>query len=256
MVERPVVFENEGEQLIGIVHEPEGIGVKPGVILLHGFAGNRIEPHRLFVKMARSLAKTGFYVFRFDFRGSGDSQGEFVDMTISGEISDALAGLNWFKENTGVDPERIGVLGLSMGGCVAAYTAARANIKALVLWSAVALPLQVFEKNAPYQLMINQAKKQGYLEWNGWRIGFPFLEELPSLNPLEMIKEYTGPGLCIHGSGDQVVPIEHSHLYYRYLSSPDKEVYIIEEADHTFNKFEWEQEVIQKTVAWLENKLK
>lgn len=256
LLERPVVFENEGEQLVGMVHEPaEDGGAKPGVVMLHGFTGNRIEQHQMFVKTARKLAQAGFYVLRFDFRGSGESQGQFIRMTVSGEISDALAAIRWFKENTGVDPNQIAVLGLSMGGCVAAYTAVQSDVKALVFWSGVAKPVEVFAQDAPYEVMLNQVKQTGYLDFKGWKVGYPFVEELHSLDPLEVVREYIGPILVVHGSKDPVVPVEHGQCYYEEAGSEDKEMIIIGDADHTYNKTEWEQEVITKTTNWLLSKL-
>lgn len=256
LLERPVVFENEGEQLVGMVHEPaEGGGAKPGVMMLHGFTGNRIEQHQLFVKTARKLAQTGFYVLRFDFRGSGESQGQFSRMTVSGEISDALAAISWFKINTGVDPNKIAILGLSMGSCVAAYTAVQSDVKALVFWSGVAKTVEVFAQNTPYEVMRNQAKQAGYIDFKGWQVGFSFIDELHSLDPLEVVQEYAGPTLVVHGSEDLVVPVEHGQCYYEQVGSEDKEIIIIEGADHTYNKAEWEQEVIIKTTDWLSRKL-
>ncbi len=80
LLECPVVFQNLNQQLVGMIHEPEGGGKKPGIVFCHGFAGNRLGPHQLFIKTALKLAKEGFYVFRFDFRGSGDSHGEFIEL--------------------------------------------------------------------------------------------------------------------------------------------------------------------------------
>ena len=57
----------------------------PAVAFFHGFTGTKVEPHRIFVKTARELAAIGFYVLRFDFRGCGDSAGDFSEMTIGGE---------------------------------------------------------------------------------------------------------------------------------------------------------------------------
>lgn len=73
-MEIPVVFGKEGHRLVGILHSVDDGERKPGVVLFHGFTGNKIEPHRLFVKIARKLASIGINVLRFDFYGSGDSE--------------------------------------------------------------------------------------------------------------------------------------------------------------------------------------
>lgn len=53
--------------------------------------GQKLEPHRLFVRMAEALAQAGYVSLRFDFRGSGNSDGDLADMTLAGELDDALA---------------------------------------------------------------------------------------------------------------------------------------------------------------------
>ena len=120
-MEKPVVFHNHRQQLIGMLHTPDKVETScPAVVFFHGFTGTKVEPHRIFVKTARRLASAGFYALRFDFRGSGDSEGDFSEMTIGGEVSDAIRSIDVLTEVESVDVGRIGVLGLSMGGCVAA----------------------------------------------------------------------------------------------------------------------------------------
>ena len=128
---------NQEQQLNGILHSPTGFDAPcPAIAFFHGFTGTKVEPHRIFVKTARQLASIGFYVLRFDFRGSGDSAGDFSEMTISGEISDAIKSIDVLTAMQGVDPERIGILGLSMGGCVAACVSGQdARVKSTVMWA-------------------------------------------------------------------------------------------------------------------------
>jgi exosortase A-associated hydrolase 1 len=73
-------FACEGESLLGIVSTPtkeEANGI--GVIIVVGGPQYRIGSHRLFVRLARSLADKGFTVLRFDYRGMGDSSGTLRD---------------------------------------------------------------------------------------------------------------------------------------------------------------------------------
>jgi exosortase A-associated hydrolase 1 len=71
--EFPVVFACAGEQLLGIVH-PVG-AARIGVVIVVGGPQYRVGSHRQFVLMARDLAREGYPVFRFDYRGMGDSDG-------------------------------------------------------------------------------------------------------------------------------------------------------------------------------------
>ena len=94
----------------------------------------------MFVKAARDFARNGLAALRFDFRGIGDSEGHFVDMTTAGEISDAIAALDFLSVQSEMSEERMGLLGLSYGAIVAACTVdLDARVKALVLWSAASL---------------------------------------------------------------------------------------------------------------------
>ena len=72
--DRPVVFDCDGERLVGIVHAAEGT---TGVLMIVGGPQVRAGSHRLYVRQARLLTSLGLPTFRFDTRGMGDSSGEF-----------------------------------------------------------------------------------------------------------------------------------------------------------------------------------
>jgi exosortase A-associated hydrolase 1 len=76
--EAPVVFTCCGEEVSGIIHQAENpIGL--GVLLVVGGPQYRVGSHRQFVLLARFLAENGVTVFRFDYRGMGDSTGLIQD---------------------------------------------------------------------------------------------------------------------------------------------------------------------------------
>lgn len=139
-METPVVFDCKGEQIVGMLHLPVGRGRVPGVLLLHGFGGHKAETHRMFVKLARRLVARGMGVLRFDYRGSGDSSGEFEEMTIRSQICDAIRALTFLSRHKRINSKRLAVVGFSLGGAVAAHLVARekARVQSLVLISPVA----------------------------------------------------------------------------------------------------------------------
>ena len=73
--EAPVVFECAGEKLVGILHGCDG-RCSVGIVIVVGGPQYRVGSHRQFVHIARALAAAGYPVFRFDYRGMGDSNGE------------------------------------------------------------------------------------------------------------------------------------------------------------------------------------
>ena len=74
MIEKAVKFGNF-KTLIGVVTEPElpGENTRPAVILANAGLIHRVGPNRVYVKLARSLARQGYLVLRFDLSGIGDS---------------------------------------------------------------------------------------------------------------------------------------------------------------------------------------
>lgn len=77
MIEQVLNFECQGAHLIGILHQPEQLAANLGVVVVVGGPQYRVGSHRQFTLMARELAAAGYPVLRFDYRGMGDSAGEY-----------------------------------------------------------------------------------------------------------------------------------------------------------------------------------
>ena len=123
-MERYVECESRGLTLRGMLHVPDQRpGKVPFVILFHGFCDDRNEINFVHTELSRRLCERGIASVRFDFAGSGDSDGRFEDMTVSSEVEDGLAILDYVKSLDFVDQSRIAIHGLSMGGCVASMVA-------------------------------------------------------------------------------------------------------------------------------------
>ncbi len=255
IVETPVTFTNHGQQLVGMIHAPEGTCPCPAVLFHHGFTGNRIEAHFLFVKMARRLAAAGFLAMRFDFRGSGESAGDFREMTIPGEIDDAKAALAWLRGHPMVDPDRVTLLGLSMGGAVASVVAGEdERIVALVLWSALSDPADVVRRSAegsgsmPSPLGL---QPDGGFDIGGHLLGLEFLTTIEQARPLDSLMEFRRPALILHGSADEVIPPSHADRFLETIGEQHATRHWIQGADHTYSAHVWEEEVFQLTADWL-----
>jgi exosortase A-associated hydrolase 1 len=93
MSEQAVIFRSGDKQLVAIEHlaEPNTLSHK-GVVIVVGGPQTRVGSHRLFVYLARALASAGVSVFRFDYTGAGDSEGDITDFTnIQGDIDAAMS---------------------------------------------------------------------------------------------------------------------------------------------------------------------
>jgi dipeptidyl aminopeptidase/acylaminoacyl peptidase len=253
-----VEVSSRGYTMRGMLHRPADFSAArryPAVMLWHGFTGTRVEPHRLFVKAARRLAAAGIVTARFDFVGSGESDGDFVEASPSTEIDDAQAVLSWMQAQAGGDRTRLGLIGLSLGGLVSACAAARSQqVKALCLWAATAhIDERMKDRVTPEGAQ--QLEKFGFFDYGGNRISRAFVESAASVDPLGEVTKFRGAALVIHGTGDSVVPVAEAHEYAAALHACNPTLHLMPDADHTFNRWEWETELIETTAQWLARNL-
>jgi fermentation-respiration switch protein FrsA (DUF1100 family) len=241
----------KGKRLRGMIHRPAATKSRdrvPGVVLYHGFTGDRMESHWIFIKCARALARNGIASLRFDFYGSGESEGEFREVTLKTEIADAEDAVKFLRRQEGIDPTRAGLCGLSLGGLVAASVAHRVRAKALVLWSAVAHPALLRSLRGTLAKPIPGSG--GAVEYDAREISPRFLKSLAGIDPLGALARYRQPTLIIHPEKDESVPASHADDFFLAAGAPRKEIIIVPGADHTFSSIAWEREVIERTVAW------
>ena len=112
---------SHGETINGIAYVAAGEGAHPAVVLLHGLPGNEKN-----LDLAQALRRAGWTVVTFNYRGSWGSPGSF---RFEQTFEDADAVLAYLRDpanakTLGVDPKKLVIMGHSMGGWVAAHTAA------------------------------------------------------------------------------------------------------------------------------------
>jgi pimeloyl-ACP methyl ester carboxylesterase len=257
--EQPVSFTNQGERLWGMLHLPHGDSPHPAVLFLHGITGDKTGAHRLFVHAARALAARGIASLRFDMRGSGDSEGEFQDMTLAAEVSDAQAALEWLIAHPSIDAVRVGTLGLSLGGMVASILAGRNPnlVNGMALWAAAA-NADVFmhmaertsqQRDASTDTLMASLLQNGYIMLWGFPCGLPFIQTFFHEQPMEELQNYRGKAIIIHNTGDPTVPISQADVYAEHFG-PRAQVYKLDDSTHTFEPPPIERQVIDLTVDW------
>jgi len=123
-MEKAVRFYSETVPMAGVLFLPEGLTTgekRPGVVMCHGFTAVK---EVLFPEIARRMATLGYVTLTFDYRFLGASGGEPRRQIIPmRQIEDIRNAVTFLQNQVAVDPERIGLLGVSLGGANVSYAA-------------------------------------------------------------------------------------------------------------------------------------
>ncbi|MEK5038093.1 alpha/beta hydrolase family protein [Sporosarcina sp. FSL K6-3457] len=257
MTSQSIVVHAGQANLSGVLHLPERVGQRkvPLIVLVHGFIGSKVGEHRLFVKAARYFTDKGYAVFRFDFSGCGESDGDYADVTVTKQLREVQAVLNVVSKLPQVDANNIIVIGHSLGGAVASLTAAKdRRVRKLILWSSVGKPYEDITEIIGAHA-VETAATHGVVDYQGFHVSQTFLTDLKNHHPFEAIRSYREAALIIHAQEDEDVPKEHTARYFAALQqrpiSEQVNTHYIKGADHTFSSYQFEHELFEESAEWL-----
>lgn len=202
----------------------EGDGARRIVVLGHGVTGNKDRP--FLVLLADKLAGAGIATLRFSFSGNGDSGGRFIDSTISKEVDDLGCVLD------ALDGYEICYGGHSMGGAVGVIRASDDDrIRYLI-----SLAGMVHTKSFAEREFGEETPDDGTMwEDPDCPLSQAYMDDLSTIDTVvERGAQITVPWLLVHGSEDDVVPIQDSRDIFAHAPEP-KHLVVIDGADHVFN---------------------
>lgn len=241
-------------ELAATCHFPSKKAVRPVplVIICHGFIGSKVGVNRLFVKTAENLAQN-YAVLRFDYKGCGESSGNYGENELTGLISQTMAAIDYGSSLDGIDPEEIILLGHSLGGAVALLTAVRdSRVKKLILWSAAANPFEDIV-NIVGRDQYDRLQEESYVDYLGYPLTSRFFDSLSEFAPLKELRCFSGDVLIVHGTGDAEIPVTYCDRFSKAFESigcscVKKE---IAGADHTYSSIGHFNELLAVTSGWL-----
>jgi len=272
--------------MVAILHRPE----KPigrGVLIVVGGPQYRVGSHRQFLLLARTLSESGVPVLRFDYRGMGDSEGE--GRTFEAIDADIRAAIDAFVEHV-PQLREIAIWGLCDAASAATFYAAKdSRVIGLVLlnpWvrTEAGAAGAVLKRYYAARLMDpNLWRKIGRGEFSfanslsslwrilkarfGWKplpgteMSIPADGSKNNQKPLpdqmlQGLQRFTGKILLII-SGDDLTAAEFKDVVGRSsewrhrLRDLQVQRYDLEEANHTFARRAWRDQVAQCTLSWL-----
>lgn len=148
--EREVTVGSGEWQLPGTLSMPNGKGPFPAIVLIHGSGpedrDETIGPNKPFKDLAWGLASRGIAVLRYDKRTKiyGPKLAKIDNLTVKEEvIDDALAAVELLRQSQGIAPDKIFVLGHSLGGfLIPRIGKADPKIAGLVVMAGCTRPLE------------------------------------------------------------------------------------------------------------------
>lgn len=124
-------------KLAGTITIPKVDKRIPAVLLIQGSGphdrNEEVYGHKPFETIADYLSSKGIAVLRMDRRGCGKSGGIYSDLDLDNYIQDAIYGVDFLKSYPNIDTNRIGLIGHSLGGLIAALVSGKTNDVAFII---------------------------------------------------------------------------------------------------------------------------
>jgi uncharacterized protein len=243
-----IFWISDGLKIQGEVYFPANrTRLCPALVICHGIPAKSKGPDdRGYPFLAEHFSEEGFFVLIFNFRGAGQSEGNF---DVLGWTRDLDRGLDYLALRPEVDPERIFLMGFSGGAAVSIYvTALRKEISGLVACASPA-EFQDLITGKGLEDFLAHARDVGIIK----DVNFPAsLEDWKNSFRIVKPSDWIGripprPLLIIHGTADDVVDVDHARTLHA-RAGERAELFLIEGAGH---RLRVDQRAMKKALEWL-----
>jgi len=210
------------------------------VIMAHGFRGDNSGPARQFVDFQRLLNKNGFSVLRIDLPNSGNSDGDYLDVSYDEWVNTIV----YFANNYLNQNYKVALLGQSMGAAATVIATSKDELKdripCILLW----VP------------GVNDGDfKGGYdeiFEEAGQKYKGKFWIEAHNADFFKSLSEYKGGIHLVYGEKDRYINQGLRDKVIRLVKENDQSFMILKGQDHSPWEFNLVQNVYKEELEILE----
>ena len=224
--------QNGDNRIYGIAYVPDADKKVPLVIFSHELGND----HTSGVRYAERLAEAGYAAYVFDFCGGtvggNRSDGSNKEMSILTEASDLESVLSTAKSWDFVNPDKIVLLGGSMGGLVTTVVGSthQDEIAGMILMYPA---LSAKDDSEAEQYQTEDDVPEDVSLFGGWiHVGKNYITDLWKVDFNQLLSSYQGHMLLLHGDKDSTVPLSYSEEAKEII--PDCEFYVIKDGGHEF----------------------
>lgn len=220
-----------GSKLSGICERPVG-EVRAYALFAHCFTCSK--DLKAVTRLSQELTERGIAVFRFDFTGLGESEGDFADTNFSSNLEDLIAAADHMREQ--YQAPRI-LIGHSLGGSAALAVAKLIpEVQAVATIGAPSDTLHLGDSLAAQAPELQeQDETEIKLAGRPFKIRRQLLDDLASHTLEDHISNLGKPLLVMHSPVDETVDIDHARKIYQAAKHP-KSFVSLDDADHLLLK--------------------
>ena len=251
-MKKDIVLKIDGLNITGQLFLPEDKNPPyPAVILCHGVPSGIVDPtDGGYPLLANTIAREGFAVMTFCFRGTGASEGNF---DIVGWTHDLEGMIDYLWENPEIDDAHISLVGFSAGASVSVFVGAQDKRVSAVAACACPADFNVISNAEKPQYTADYFRKVGIIR----DAAFPpsleeWLNDFRKINALSSVADISPrPLLLIHAEEDNVVPVNNARKLYDRAGEP-KQIIIINGSEHRLRRNEI---AVNTLINWLKANL-
>lgn len=224
-------FKNRyGFNLAGTLDLPDNKSPDSFGIFAHCFSCSK--QYKLIVNVDNELTKDSFGVFRFDFTGLGESEGDFSATNFTTNVTDLLDAISFIESEYGkVDF----LLGHSMGAVAAIRASLEINsLRALVTFGAPYSFENLVKLLDKYKDDFN-ISNEALISIGGREllVQKPLIEDISSQNIPSFIEKISIPYMIVHSPTDEMVPYMDALKIFNHVNSY-KSFLSVDNANHIF----------------------
>lgn len=230
----------DGETVSAVHHEAASDDGR-WLLFCHGFRSDKTGSYES--RCERAVAE-GYDAVRFDFRGSGESDGAFVESTLTTRIADLMAVIEHF------DPPRYALFGSSFGAKVAFHAAARAGRTSGIGGPVAIVARAPVTYNRAFDEYRAIVESEGVLRYDAdHAIDRRFFDDFDGYAFDDAVAALAIPVAIFHGSEDESVPVADT---FEAAAALDTDVLVAKYAEegHRFSAAA-EDRLRTQTFDWL-----
>ena len=219
------------------------------IILAHGYGSNRLPFGEDTIGLIKSFLNEGYNLMTFDFRNSGESEGDVTSVGYF-EKSDLLGAIEYAKKR---GSDEIVLLGFSMGASTAILAAAESqDVDAVIADSPFSDLTSYLDENLSVWSNLPSFFNKTTLFTMKLLTGV----DTKDVSPVNEIgKIYPRPVLLIHSTDDELIPVKHSYIL-KEASGDNVELWETSGASHIKTYKEYPDEYIKKVLDFINNSIK